>query len=269
MKLAHSRETLRAIDRFPFEDEVLERLVSTQERGGRIYLTYQCICRYMEMFAETYHFPTECDVEKILLLQKMLLDGNYAVTFFEDSEYNANSWLFNLGAYCDWDCMCFSEQDLQDAGLSLEADEPLEKQIDKAECFTDFSKLCLKKFTANVEETLMDECGFLYVLRINGVQEYRKYKEQHPEEIGNRFLREDRIIGSILENAKDVLINDNVTDYFEHDTEGVLLSWKTGSDGYYYTSIGSLSPNWLISMYVLHGLLEHAQVLFGYEIGGK
>ena len=153
--------------------------------------------------------------------------------------------------------------------MNLESEESLEIQIEKLEIFTDRTKQLLKKFTVNVESTLIDESGEIYVLWIRGVKEYRQYKKQNPKAIRQNFFREDQIICHILEYADDVMIWDNVTESYDIDGDEYLLSWITGSDGYNYVSIANLNPNWLISMYVLHGLLKHAQMLFGYEIGGR
>lgn len=269
MKPVHSRETLCTIDYFPFEDEALTVLVNTYGNGGHIYLTYQCICRYLNLFSKTYQFPTSCSVEKVLLTRKKVCDPECYCEFIEDAENNSYDLLFSLASYCNWNFLLYTDQDLQEAGLNLESEEPLKAQVDKAEKFSDSSKRLLKEFLVNIEATLMDESGFLFILHIRGVREYRQYKKQNPEIIKQKFLREDRIISSILEYADDVLIRDTVTMSCDEDTKEFSLSWTTGSDGYNYVSIASLSPNWLISMYVLHGLLEHAQALFGYSIGGN
>ena len=269
MKPAHSRETLCTIDYFPFEDELLTVLVNTYGNGGRIYLTYQCICRYLNLFSEIYQFPTSCSIEKVLLTRKKICDQECYCEFIEDAEDNSYSLLFGLASHCNWDFLIYGDQDLQEAGLNLESKEPLEIQIEKAKKFSDGSKRLLKEFLVNIETTLMDESGFLFILHIKGVREYRQYKKQNPEVIKKEFLREDQIISSILENADDVLIRDTVTECCDEETKEFSLSWTTGSDGYNYVSIASLSPNWLISMYVLHGLLEHAQRLFGYKTGGS
>lgn len=274
MKNAHSREVLTSIDYYPFEDEILERLVDINGKGCAIRLIYQCICHYMDVFAQKYKVPTTCDVEKFFLTKQMLFQDEGMCEFYEEAEYNSTELLYGLAAYCGWDYMCISEDELREAGLEEDTEEAFKEWLDKSEVFTEKGKGLLARMSSAIVDGYVNECCSLYVLSIKGLPRYLQYQEGHPEIIYEHFRREDRIIHNIVENIKDVLIDSCLIDYDlmvyrDNDADEFLLGWMTGSDGYTYTSIAHLNPNWLISMYVLYGLLKHAEAMFGYQLEGN
>lgn len=272
MKNVHSRETLTSIDCYPFEDEVLERLADVNERGIVIRLTYHCICRYMNVFAQKYGVPTTCDVEKFFLTKDMLFNDEGMCEFYEEAEYNGDRLLYQLVAYCDWDYLYLSEDELREAGLELE--EVLKGQLDKSELFTEEGVKVISKMPNIIANGCLYESGSVHIVSIKGLPQYLRFKESHPEIVQEHFRLENCIIHGIVENITDVLIENTLTDYDvaidrDNDSDEFLLGWITGSNGYYYASLAHLNPNWVICMYVLHGLLGHAQTMFGHWLKGS
>lgn len=264
MKRAHSLEILKTMDRFPFEEKVLERISDLKTSGGSAYLTYQCICRYMNSFARKYEVPTECDVEKIFLTRKMICEGFDICDFLDEAEFNSTELLYNLASYCDWDYLYISEGDLENMDFSMETEESLEEQIAKTEILTETGKRLLIKALCAIEPDMILEDQTLYVLSIRGLSQFLRYQKSHPGVIRDCFQTEALIIRWIMDEIENVLLEDALMSYIDDDSNEFLLMWLTGSDGYNYYSIGLLNPNWLICMYVLHGLLEHAQEILGY-----
>ncbi len=273
MKNVHSRETLMSIDYYPFENRILEQLTDLDGKGAIVRLFYQCICHYMNAFAEKYEVPTVCDVEKFFLTKQMILQENGMCEFYEDAEYNNAELLYELAAYCNWDYLCISQEDLSGAGLEAETKEDFQEQLHKSKLFTEKGKRLLERMWEAIVNGYVYEDNILYILSIKGLPWYLRYQTSHSETIYKHFRHEDRVIHNIVENIEKVLIGNFLLDYdlmtySDYDSDEFLLEWITGSDGYSYTSIAYLNPNWLISMYVLHGLLGHAKAMFGYQLEG-
>lgn len=273
MKNVHSRETLMSIDYYPIEDEVLEQLADINGKGSVILLLYYCICHYMNAFAQKYQFPTTCDVEKFFLTKHMLFCEEGMCEFYEVAEYNSSELLYGLASYCGWDYLCILQEELMEAGLEVDEETMFKERLDKSDLFTEKGKRLLAGMSEVIVNGWVYEASTLYILGIKGLRQYLRYRAGHSEIVRRHFEQEDRVIHCIMENIREVLIDNPVMNYelsaySDDDSDEFLLGWVTGSDGYYYTSISYLNPNWLISMYVLHGLLEHAQAIFGYQLGG-
>lgn len=273
MKNVHSRETLMSIDYYPIEDEVLEQLVDVSGKGSVILLLYYCICHYMNAFAKRYQIPTTCDVEKLFLTKSVLFCEEGMCEFYEEAEYNSSELLYGLAAYCGWDYLCISQEELMEADLEVDKEEVFKEKLDQSELFTKKGKELLAEMSEIIVNGWVYESGTLYILGIKGLRQYLRYRAGHSEIVRRHFGQEDRVIHSIVQSIREVLINNPVLDYEsdvygDNDSDEFLLGWVTGSDGYNYTSISHLNPNWLISMYVLHGLLGHAQAIFGYQLEG-
>lgn len=260
----HSRELLTSINLSPIDQDILAQLSEDRNISGCRCLIYECICRYLIRFSQKYHFPITCDMENIFLNKQAIWDENDFVKFIEKAEENSEEFLWELTYYCEWKYIRISNSDLLAYGISEEEEGAIQKKICDNFDLSDQAKALMCKMPGLVEETLSFEMEVLYILSIRGVKKYLKYREAHPDQISLKFGKEDRVIESILHHAKSILISACNPECCDEDEEDLVLGWTTNGDSYYYDSIGYLNPNWLISMYVLHDLLEHAQREFGY-----
>ena len=258
-----SRETLKSIALTPIDEDILDRLVDVYGGEGYIFLTYTCICQYLIKFSDIFGFPTKCDVEKVLLTKAQITDADDELIFLEYAETNNFDLLCDLAAYCDWEFISISCDELLEADLGMESDDCWEKRVRGNQYFKEYVNELLIEMEELVEYLFVYEMDALYIFHIKGLKEYKQFRNAHKEMIEERFQMEDCIINGIVDRIWEIMIN-NAFVATGKDAESYVMGWTSGSDGYHYESLAYLNPNWLIKMYVLHGLLWHAEKEFSF-----
>lgn len=261
------RKTLNSITLFPLDENVVSSIADDGEVIGCRYLMYQCVCRYINEFFLKYGYPQSCGVDNLFLTKKDITAIEGVDIFLEEIEHTGIDWLYDLASYCGWDYIMLTNADLEEEGFSSMETELLVNQIRQNNSLEDYAKAFLEKMVSLLEEALTYDAQDVHILHIRGIKKYLGYREAHPEQIVQKFKKEDKKIQGILENINHIFVGNTGTDCCCDDSEVFLLGWLTGGDGYYYHSIGYLNPNWLLHMYVLHDLIEHAQLEFGYDTG--